>query len=308
VSGAVDAYPSYKPSEGVVGAIKGDDTLESNDVGPRSADATKTIDDGQADGDSGVGVGGLISAGLSAYELLKGKKGKGGTEEEGKGPKEEKGAGEEKTKGAVEEEGIKGKGPKEGLLEEGGKGLSGEVKAGSKLLKGASKLGKVAGVAGMAITAYNAYGQYADADKQLAAGKITAQQAKEEKAHAVGGGLGSVVGGYIGGALGGIAGSAVMPGVGTLAGGAAGSMLGSRAGEWVGDEIGSWWAKPADDKTKEVAKVAQHSAQNSKPTVVVAQNHAPAAPAQSPAIVPVKADSRSRESYFDRQMMNTVMF
>jgi hypothetical protein len=302
VAGAVDAYPSFKPSEGVVGAIKPDDALVSNDIDPRSADATKQIDDGD-DKDSGSGIGGsLAGAALTAAtEFL--------TRE--KGPKEnakEKGATEEKTKGAVEEEGVKAKGPKEGLLEEGGKGLAGEARAGSKLLKGAAKLGKVAGIAGTAITAYTSYEDYADADAKLKAGKITAQQAKEQKAHAVGGGLGSVIGGYAGGALGGIAGSFVAPGVGTLAGGAAGSMLGARAGEWIGDEIGSWWAKPASDKTKEVHQVAQHSAQTSKPTVVVQQNHAAPAASDKPAIVPVKAEPRSRESYFDRQMMNTVMF
>jgi hypothetical protein len=303
VRGAVNAAPMMAATGGVVGALKASDELPSNDVGPRASDATLNIKDGDASSSGGPDIGttlGLLTTAASA--LLGKKKGKG---EEKENAEEKEGEVKEKTKGASEEaEAVKGEKGLGGEVE----GVAAEAKGASKFLKGASKIGKVAGIAGVALTAYNSYGAYNDADKDLAAGKITAQQAKEKKSEAVGGGLGSVIGGYAGSAIGGIAGSFLAPGVGTLAGGAAGGYLGSKAGEWVGDEIGKWWAKPSANSGDALHKAANHSAANQKPNVVVVP--APAAQAakggNTTAIVPTQADPRTRESYFDRAMMGTL--
>lgn len=302
VRGAVDAAPSIPASGGVVGAVKSAE-LKDNDAASVGPDPTLRVDDD--DDKKGVDASGLagtaLSAGAALWETLKGRKTKGGTEEENA---KEKGVKEKAPKEGVAEE---AKGPKEGLLEEGGKGLAGEAKSTGKLLKTASKIGKVAGVASLALTAYNSYAEFTDADKDLAAGKITAQQAKEAHAHAVGSGVGSAIGGWVGGALGGIAGTAIAPGVGTLAGGAAGSMAGARAGEWIGEKVGQWWASPSEDTASQVA--AHAASKDAKGnTVIVAPQSAPAAQGVSmPQAVPVSSGPRSRESYFDRQMMNTFV-
>jgi hypothetical protein len=318
VRGAIDAAPILSPRGGVVDAVRGSG-FDNNDVSDRSADATLHVDNGEgvAAGAGDSPIPGLLATAATA---LFGRKPKANEEEKTKANEEEKASGEEKTKGNVEEKAKTGsdaekvkpveEGAGKGLAAEG-EALAGDAKGLSKFVKVGSKIGKVAGIAGMALTAYDSYGQYNDADKALAAGKITAQQAKEQKAHAVGGGVGSVVGGYIGSTIGGIAGSFVAPGVGTLAGGAAGGYLGSKAGEWVGDKLGSWWAKPSDQEAAHtVHQAAQAHAAASKAPVVI---HAPttqAAPAAAASAkpIPIKAEPRSRESYFDRQMMNTVMF
>jgi outer membrane lipoprotein SlyB len=301
VRGAIDAAPTIAPSAGVVGAVKS--VQRDNDATSVGPDPTLRVDDGdekKSDGDGSGMAGAALTAGAALWEKLKGKKPKGGTEENAK----EKGI---KEKGAKEGVAEEAKGPKEGLLEEGGKGLAGEAKSGGKLLKAAGKIGKVAGVASLALTAYNSYAEFTDADKDLAAGKITAQQAKEAHAHAVGSGVGTAIGGWVGGALGGIAGTAIAPGVGTLAGGAAGSMAGARAGEWIGEKVGQWWASPSEDTASQVA--AHAAAKDAKGnTIIVAPQSAPAAQGVSmPQAVPVSSGPRSRESYFDRQMMNTFV-
>lgn len=299
VRGAVDSGEFMKPTGTVVDAIKPSE-LASNDIGNR--DSSSTIKDDEAIKPAEDDGGSLIPTAITAASaLLGGKKNKGGEEKE-KGVKE-------KTKGTGEEEGVKTKGTGEEGLAKEGRALAGEAKAGSKVLKGISKIGKVAGIASVALTAYNSYGEYSSADDELKKGKITAQQAKEQKAHAVGGGLGSVIGGWAGSAIGGIAGSLVAPGVGTLAGGAAGGYLGSQAGEWVGDKIGSWWAKPSEQTGNTLHALNSEKADASnKPTVIVA----PAAPSvnsgvSAPVPVPVSNGSRSRESYFDRQMMQSFV-
>lgn len=297
VRGAVDSGDFMKPTGTVVDAIKPSE-LASNDIASRDSGSTIHDDDVKPAGNDDGSI--LPTAITAATALLGGKKNAG--EEKTKGVKE-------KTKGTGEEENVKAKGTAEEGLAGEGKALAGEAKAGSKVLKGISKIGKVAGIASVALTAYNSYGEYSDADDQLKKGKITAQQAKEQKAHAVGGGLGSVVGGYVGSAIGGIAGSFVAPGVGTLAGGAAGGYLGSKAGEWVGDKLGSWYAKPSESTGNTLhALNAQKADASNKPHVIVA----PAAPSvnngvSAPVPVPVSNGSRSRESYFDRQMMQSFV-
>jgi hypothetical protein len=110
-----------------------------------------------------------------------------------------------------------------------------------------------------------------------------------------------------------------IPGVGTMVGGAVGGIAGAADGvyenwnkidkswmpEWMGGPHGKVDVKPAP--THDVQQVANHSANHDAPKVVVQQNISQ--PQQSgPKVVPVKAEPRARESYFDRQMMNTVLF
>jgi hypothetical protein len=118
-----------------------------------------------------------------------------------------------------------------------GKGKGKLAKAGPMLGKAAGFLGRHAGkigaIGGVAMGAYDAYTGWGDANEQLAAGKITEDQANVKKAEAVGGGTGGAAG-ALGGAAAGAAIGSVVPVVGTAIGG----LVGGALGYWGGSEIG----------------------------------------------------------------------
>jgi hypothetical protein len=297
----------------VVDAFKTkDDSLVDNDVGVRNADATRKFGEdatGEVEGGSPLSL--LPDAIPLAGELFSKAKTKFKEKFAKKGDGEEKPkTGEEKPKTGEEKAKVEGKGAK------AAEGLEGEAKG---LAKGVSKIsktlghaGKALGIAGTAITAYNAYNEYEDADAKLKKGEITAQQAKEAKANAVGGGVGATIGGWIGGTIGAVAGS-VVPVAGTLAGGAAGGYLGAEAGEWLGKKAAGLWSSPdAPETGNTVAQISQQHAaakdQSNAQTVVVqapAQSSGPSTSTTN--YVPISGSPRQRESYFDRAMMGTFV-
>jgi hypothetical protein len=294
------------------------DKLVDNDVGPRSADATRKFDDGDVSGKDGDGFDPTSLIPIAAEVL-------GGREKKGKGEEKEKAkSGEEKTKGAAEEKTkVKGKGAAtaaEGLEAEG-KGLA---RGATKVLKGVGKVGAIAGVVGAGITAYDAYNDVNAIDAAVKAGKMTPEQAKAAKAKTVGGAGGSIAGGLAGAEAGGLAGAAlgtmILPGVGTVAGGLigagigafGGSELGQKAGEYLG---GMWGTSDKNESGKIVAKASQDHQQavkqEAKAPVIV---HAPTTNIQSGGgsgndmkVLPISGSPRSRESYFDRAMMGTFV-
>jgi hypothetical protein len=122
-----------------------------------------------------------------------------------------------------------------------GKGKGKLGKAGSMLGKTAGFLGKHAGkigaIGGIAMGAYDAYTGWGDANEQLAAGKITEDQANVKKSEAVGGGVGGAAGAW-GGAAAGAAIGSVVPVVGTAIGGLVGGALGYMGGSAIGSKAG----------------------------------------------------------------------
>lgn len=293
----------------VVDAFKTkDDSLVDNDVGVRSADATRKFEE-DASGEAAGAGGGLLPDLLSLVPEVFGGKPK-GPKEKAKVGEEKPKTGEEKPKTGEEKAKVEGKGAKaaEGLEGEG-RGLAKGI---SKVSKTLGHAGKALGIAGTAITAYNAYNEYEDADAKLKKGEITAQQAKEAKANAVGGGVGATIGGWIGGTIGAVAGS-VVPVAGTLAGGAAGGYLGAEAGEWLGKKAaGLWSSSDAPDTGKTVAQISQQHAeakgQATNQTVVVQAPAQSVGPSTSTTnYVPISGSPRQRESYFDRAMLGTFV-
>jgi hypothetical protein len=319
VSGAVAAMPVTSVIGNhatLIDSFK--DTYKDNDVGVRNDEsALKPADDGKGD-DGGLGLPDVASL-LPA--LLGGGKGKA---EKEKVSEKEKVKAKEKVSGEAE----KLKGTNEGkAAAKAAEGLEGEAKGAGKALgkvsKGLGHAGKVLGIAGTAITAYDAYNEYSDADKLQKSGKLTAQQAKEAKAKAVGGGTGAVAGGWAGAEAGAAAGAAIgsfiMPGVGTVAGGliggAAGAFGGSELGDWAGRKLGGLWAaNDKNDSGKQVAKAsAEHkevTKQEAKAPVIV---HAPTTNVQGGGsggdlkVMPSTASPRTRESYFDRAMLGAFV-
>lgn len=137
------------------------------------------------------------------------------------------------------------------LGKRGGKGKAGKL---GKTMKTAGKLGKFAKVGGAALAvgmgAYEAYEGWSDADKQLASGEITKDQADVKKSAAVGKGTGGA-GGALAGAAAGAAIGSVVPVVGTAIGGLVGGALGYWGGSKAGEAIGEYGAKSYKSLTKE---------------------------------------------------------
>lgn len=118
-----------------------------------------------------------------------------------------------------------------GALKRGG-GMLG--KAAGFIGKNAGKIGAIGGVA---MGAYDAYTGWGDANEELAAGKITEDQANVKKSEAVGGGVGGAAGAW-GGAAAGAAIGSVVPVFGTAVGGLVGGALGYMGGSAIGSKVG----------------------------------------------------------------------
>jgi predicted chitinase len=98
-------------------------------------------------------------------------------------------------------------------------------------------VGKIGGVVGAVTGLVGLAGDISDISEQEKAGEITADQAKEAKAGAVGGATGGAAGGWAGAAAGAAVGS-VVPFIGTAIGGLIGGALGYWAGNKAGTQIG----------------------------------------------------------------------
>lgn len=126
----------------------------------------------------------------------------------------------------------------------GGKILDAATSTGTGLAK-ATKIGGAAAAVGMG--AYDMYQGRKQADEDLAAGKITAAEAKEKKQDVTYGAAGGTAGALVGGALG----SALGP-VGTIVGGMVGQAVGEKLGKWAAS-----WDDKTDPKTTKVKDQVQ---------------------------------------------------
>lgn len=148
-------------------------------------------------------------------------------------------------------------------------GLTNTFKALLQRLPGAgmSVAGKVAtGAAAGAVAVgtgiYQAYSGVKEADRQLAAGEITAAEAREKKQEAKYTGAGVAIGGAAGAAIG----TAIAGPLGTIVGG----WLGSKAGEFIGSQL----AKRDDNQNPEIKATQQKAEDETKKSNLAREKYA----------------------------------
>jgi len=122
--------------------------------------------------------------------------------------------------------------------------------------------GAAAGVVAVGTGIYQAYSGSREADRQLAAGEITAAEAKEKKQEARYSGAGVAIGGAAGAAIG----TAIAGPLGTIVGG----WLGSKAGEFIGSQL----AKRDDNQNPEIKATQQKAEDETKKSNLAREKYA----------------------------------
>jgi hypothetical protein len=296
VRGAVGAEMAIPQKATIVDAFTPKSDLLDNDIGVRSADATKNNGkDSSTDGDDSKNPDGtakpkslLDDAADIAGSVLDGMSGK----EE----KRKKKTGEEHDH-ITEHEHIKEPSikPKSKIM----KGLKTAGKLGKGLVKSAA--GGVAGALGGMALDYAGDKLEETGHDQLAIGARVASKAADWA------GTGAMLGSFV-------------PGVGTAVGAGVGGLAGAADGlyenwdkldkpEWMGGKPKGKVDTKANHSGEVLHDMSNQQSEGHKIVPVVINAPVQAAPSGGTVnnFVPVKASPRARESYFDRQMMNTFV-